>query len=400
MLKGKCIVVVGLQPWDIQIGSNCKNIAIELSKYNQVLYVNPPLDRITYLKSKGDELVQKRINVIKGVEKGLSKVGKNLWNLYPSSIAESINWIGPSSVFRMLNKVNNKRLAADIKSAMKILSFDSIYLFNDQSMVRCYHLKELLEPELFIYYIRDNLTTIPYFQKHALKMEEELIASADVVATNSDFLADYARKWNPNAAMVGQGCDFTLYPHVNEVKLADEMLPLPRPTIGYTGFLTSVRLDISLLENIAEARPNWQLVLVGPEDDSFKQSKLHKMNNVHFLGNKDPEKLPGYIKGFDVAINPQLINEVTMGNYPRKIDEYLALGKPTVATKTPFMEYFKDFTYLANGVTEWIESIEKALQQNTVEYSFARRAFAITHSWENNVEAISKLIDENVKIKC
>jgi teichuronic acid biosynthesis glycosyltransferase TuaH len=63
MIKGKFIVVVGLQPWDIKIGSNCKNIAIELSKYNQVLYVNPPLDRITYLKSKGDELVQRGIYI-------------------------------------------------------------------------------------------------------------------------------------------------------------------------------------------------------------------------------------------------------------------------------------------------------------------------------------------------
>lgn len=267
-------------------------------------------------------------------------------------------------------------------------------------MVRCFHLKELLEPEQFIYYIRDNLSTIPYFQKHALKMEEELIESADVVATNSDFLAEYARKWNPNGAMVGQGCDFTLYPNSDEVKLVDEMLSLPRPTIGYTGFLTLLRLDINLLQNIALARPNWQLVLVGLEDDSFKQSKLHTMSNVYFLGNKDSENLPEYIKGFDVAINPQLINEVNMGNYPRKIDEYLALGKPTLATKTLFMDYFKDFTYLVNGETEWIECIEKALLQNNEEYSKAKRAFAITHSWENNVEAISKLIFENQKIKC
>jgi hypothetical protein len=71
-----------------------------------------------------------------------------------------------------------------------------------------------------------------------------------------------------------------------------------------------------------------------------------------------------------------------------------------VATQTPFMEYFKDFTYLATGVTDWIVSIEKALLQNNDAYSTARRAFAITHSWENNVEAISKLIAENVKTKC
>ncbi len=265
-------------------------------------------------------------------------------------------------------------------------------LFNDQSMIRCFHLKEMLKPDLFVYYMRDNLSAIPYFQRHALDMEKKLIADADVVATNSDYLASYAKTFNVNAAMVGQGCDFTLFTNEGGLLPAEELLHIQRPVIGYTGFLTSVRLNIKWLEILAAKRPDWQIVLVGPEDDNFKKSELHSMENVHFLGNKAPETLPSYIKAFDVAINPQLMNEVTIGNYPRKIDEYLAMGKPVVATRTPFMDYFRDYTYLAASQSEFESLIQQALNENNAHKETARRDFALTHTWEANVEAISALI--------
>lgn len=229
-------------------------------------------------------------------------------------------------------------------------------------------------------------------------MEHQLIRQADVVATNSEFLAEYARRYNPGACFVGQGCDFSLYSHPEKIQVAEEMLPFPRPVIGYTGFLTSVRLDIQLLEHVAAQHPDWQVVLVGPEDEAFKSSNLHRMNNVHFLGNKTPESLPAYIKSFDVTINPQLVNEVTMGNYPRKIDEYLAMGKPVVATYTPFMEYFKDHTYLAKTHQEFADQISRALKEDSPELADSRRAYAFTHTWEANVGSISKLIEQKVNL--
>jgi glycosyltransferase involved in cell wall biosynthesis len=68
--------------------------------------------------------------------------------------------------------------------------------------------------------------------------------------------------------------------------------------------------------------------------------KLHGYTNIHFFGAQDVNRLPEYIKA-DVCINPQLLNETTKGNYPRKIDEYLAMGKPVVATKTIAMDILK-----------------------------------------------------------
>jgi len=124
-------------------------------------------------------------------------------------------------------------------------------------MIRCFYLKELLKPEMYIYYIRDNLSPIPYFKKYALKMEEQLIAKADIVATNAEYLAEYTGKFNKQAAFVGQGCDFSLFDHPDQIPVSMEMLHFPRPVIGYTGFLTNLLLDIPLLEQIATARPDW-----------------------------------------------------------------------------------------------------------------------------------------------
>jgi glycosyltransferase involved in cell wall biosynthesis len=392
-LKNKNIVIIGQQDWDIEIGSNCKNIALEFSKNNRVLYVNNPLDRKSIILTRNDAKIQKRLKLRENGNH-IEQINKNLWNLYPSAILESVNWIGNKSIFDFFNRINNKRFAKSIAVAIEKLEFCDYILFNDNLILRATNLEEFLNPSLKIYYLRDNLIGVPYFRKHGLKAQEELITKWDLTLANSDYLANYAKEFNPRSYMIGQGCDLSLFnDSENNIQVPDELKSIPKPIIGYTGFITAVRLDIELLEKIARLRPDWSLVLVGPEDKKFIASNLHKLPNVYFLGNKPPGSLPGYIKGFDIAINPQLINETTEGNYPRKIDEYLAMGKPTVATKTPFMDYFKEHTYLATGTEEYLKLIEIALAENTPEKVLSRKNYALNHTWEKNVETIYSLIN-------
>ncbi|MHB1177473.1 MAG: glycosyltransferase, partial [Daejeonella sp.] len=153
-----------------------------------------------------------------------------------------------------------------------------------------------------------------------------------------------------------------------------------------------IRLDIELLAGIASARPNWTIVLVGPEDEAFKNSILHQFDNVVFTGLKPSADLPACIQAFDVCINPQLINEVTVGNYPRKIDEYLAVGKPIVATRTRAMDIFKDHVYLADTISEYVQLIERALDEDTDLLAINRKEFAQLHTWENCVQEIYKIL--------
>jgi glycosyltransferase involved in cell wall biosynthesis len=179
----------------------------------------------------------------------------------------------------------------------------------------------------------------------------------------------------------------------------DDVSGIPRHIIGYTGALTTIRLDPGILIYVAKERPDWHLVLVGPEDAVFQNSELHQLSNVHFFGRKDPEELPGYVKAFDVAINPQILNPITDVNYPLKIDEYLAMGKPVVATKTTFMAYFKDYACLASTYQEWIQCIEKTLPETSGECIARRKALASEHSWENFVGKIYALAEETERKK-
>ena len=400
MIEGKNIVVVGIQPWDIEIGSNCKNIATEFAKKNRVLYVNSPLDRVSRFRERKTDKIQKRIRVKKGVDSSLVEISENMWNLYPKSMVESINSIKSATVFDYLNKRNARKFANDIQIACKELGFDNFILFNDSSMFLGQHLKEYLQPSAYIYYMRDYLIKNPYWKKHGVRLEPKLIAKADVVVCNSTLYAEYGAKYNKHSYMVGQGCDTTLFNDLErDIQVAQDLAAIPKPIIGYVGFLTSRRLDIEIISHLAKSRPNWSIVLVGPEDEKFAGSELHQLINVHFLGSRDSSELPNYIKGFDVSMNPQLINDATIGNYPRKIDEYLAMGKPVLASATKAMEYFKDYTYLGKTPEDYVELAEKSLSENSKELELARREYGTGHSWENNVKEIFKFLEVVVKEK-
>ncbi|OLY91859.1 Glycosyltransferase involved in cell wall bisynthesis [Cnuella takakiae] len=393
-ILGRDIIIVGQQPWDTSIGSNCKDIAIELSKHNRVLYVNSPLDRITSIKHKKQQEIQKRINIINKSERGLYQINNNLWNLYPDCLVESINWLNSTFIFDFINKRNNKIFSKSIINALQELNFKDYILFNDNELIKCFYLKDLLGPSISIYYSRDYILATDYWKKHGTRLEPLLISKSDICVTNSIFLQEYCSRYNPNSFYVGQGCDFSIF-QVNTVssfKFLDNIKEIKRPIVGYVGSLLSSRLDLSLIEYIVKDNPNYSFVFVGPEDDDFKTSLLHEYKNVFFLGAKSLKELPSIIDSFDVCINPQVINQLTIGNYPRKVDEYLLMGKPVVATATKTMELFNSVVYLANSKFSFSTLIQQALVDDNNQLSKQRVAFASEHTWETSVNQIYKAI--------
>jgi len=391
MIRNRDIIVAGLQSWDIKIGSNCKNMALEMSRHNRVLYVNRALDRISALRMPQDEMVRTRLNSLHGKTNDINPVNDTLWTLDPRTVLESINWIPFRGVFDHFNYINNKRLAKEINQAAKRLGFKDILIFIDNDFFRAVYFPELLEGvQATIYYIRDKLTSQPYFKKHGARLEAELMKKATIVTANSAYLAQYAQTHNALSFDIGQGCDFD-WLKAPVPGTPEDVKAIQRPVIGYVGALLAARLDITLLEDIAAQMPAWNLVLVGPEDEAFRKSKLHQLPNVHFTGNRPPEQLPAYINSFDVCINPQVINDMTIGNYPRKIDEYLALGKPVVATDTAAMQLFAPYVYLCANRGEYIGRITAALQEDPQSSIREERVtFALSHTWENCVAEMGK----------
>ena len=250
-LKNKDIIVFGLQPWDIEIGSNCKNIALELSKNNRVLYVNRALDRLSIIRNKHDPKIQSRLKALNDNKIDIEEVETNLFVFNPSTVLESIAKIPFNYVFNKLNYLNNKRISKEILKAANSLGFSTPVLFIDNEFFRAYYLKELIPNQLFIYYIRDYLVEQDYFKTHGKRLESDLIRKADLVVTNSIHLADYASDYNRNSFFIGQGCDLSLFDPEKETDQPADMINIKKPIIGYVGALVTSRLDLELLEYLA-----------------------------------------------------------------------------------------------------------------------------------------------------
>lgn len=385
-VKGRDIIMLGIQPWDLDIAHNFKNMAQVIARHNRVLYVNRPLDRITRFKAPKDIKTVNRLKSIRKRENTLIEESPQLFVFNPPVLLESINWMPHNALYTYLNKRNNRLLATAIRDAAHTLGFNNAILFIDNDFYNGLYLPELLQPTLSLYYLRDYLLAQPYFNKHGQFAEPEIIKKVDVVVTNSLYLTSYAAQYNPNSYYTGQGCGDEFFVEAPSV-FPEDIRHIPSPIIGYCGFLTDMRLDLELMIHIARTKPDWQLVLIGPEDDVFKQSSLHQLSNVHFLGSIPVESLPGYVHAFDVCLNPQKVNQLTIGNYPRKVDEYLATGKPVVATRTETMEDFADSVYLCNGPEEYVQAIERSLSEKNDESKIQHRIrVARSHTWENSVQ--------------
>ena len=241
----------------------------------------------------------------------------------------------------------------------------------------------------------------PYWRKHGPRCEEMLVRQSDIVLANSSYFAEQLRPLNRHTYVLNTGVNLELYDATRHWDKPTDMQNIPSPIVGYTGAIIESRLDSELLYNIARQLPGYSFVFVGPEDKHFQKHLLHNLKNVFFTGRKEVEELPKYIQHFDICINPQILNSITDGNYPLKIDEYLAMGKPIVATSTHTMRsIFAGHTHLAVSTEEWIIALKAAANEaGNPKLENARIAFAHTHSWGHSVQTIYNAITRYVTKK-
>lgn len=395
-MKGRDFIITGLQSWDIPIGSNAIDIAREIAKNNRVLYVNSPLDQMTILRNKPTPETEQRLEVYRKQKEGLRRITDNLWVLdFPFSVW-SVNGFPDGFIFDFFNKLNNKKIFDYVRKVAEELHFKDFIHFIDNDIYRSFYSKEYLKPAHSVYYRRDNLQPFAYWKKHVQRLEPLLIKKSDLVVCNSPQLANFARPFNPKSFDIGQGLDLSAYSTEQAFHIPDDVEPIPTPRIGYIGDINSLRLDPDLLCELAKSKPGYSFVMIGREDKVFASHELHSIKNVYFLGSIPKNMVPTYMSTLDVCLNPQAVNEITIGNYPRKVDEYLALGKPVIATKTDTMELFREHTYLCSNVKEYQDAVEHALKDTSKEKIKQRILFAQSHSWENNVKNIYSQIQKNL----
>jgi len=381
--------------------STATNIAKELAKQHRVLYINAPIDRRTFYFRRSDKYIKEHIRLIRQRSSpNLVRVADNIWVLNPITLIESINWIPHTGVFSYFNLQNNKRLAVEYSNVLRELGFEQFILINDKDIYRSFHMKELLKPLLNVYLDRDYIIAMPYWKKHGSRLEPRLMEKSDLVLCNSPGFTERAKRYNPNSYYIGNGCDITLFDSEKAYPCPPDLKSLKdRPIIGYVGALLALRLDVELLIRVARARPEWNFVFIGKEDAVFARSELHQLPNVYFLGTKNTTDVPAYLQGFDVCINPQLVNSITMDNYPLKIDEYLAMGKPVVAVRTQLMEQvFVPYVRLANNSSDFIRQIEESLHDRQPARTNGRIALARSHSWEKVTAKILDIIKTHLGV--
>lgn len=228
------------------------------------------------------------------------------------------------------------------------------------------------------YIIRRNYVTL---QEHA-----------HLVFTVSQSLYDKFHNERAAARLVPNGVDIDRFAGKLEA-MPKDICHLQRPLIGYVGALQD-RIDVKTVEELALAMPTASIVFVGPvfEPDHF--DSLRKMENVFFVGAKHTRDVPAYLKSFDVCIMPHIENKLTRSMDPVKLYEYIAAGKPVVASALPGLERMRHVVYFAKDTQEFIKLVSRALEPEDGNTLRERLAFASDCSWDNRINYIMSCIFE------
>jgi UDP-galactopyranose mutase len=188
-----------------------------------------------------------------------------------------------------------------------------------------------LDASVVVFDAMDELSKFKFAPPQLLELEQELITKADLVFTGGSSLYEAKKDRHDSVHLFPSSVDRTHFAkaRVNQFDPADQE-ELNRPRLGFYGVIDE-RFDTELLGKIAEMRPDWSFVMVGPVV-KISEEDLPKRPNIHYLGGKKYEQLPSYLSGWDVALMPFAMNESTQFISPTKTPEYLAGGKPVVST--------------------------------------------------------------------
>jgi UDP-galactopyranose mutase len=260
-----------------------------------------------------------------------------------------------------------------------------------------------LAPAAVVYDCMDELSAFSGASPDLPAWERQLLEEADLVFTGGRGLYEAKRRLHPSVHAFPSSVDVRHFARARS--LARESEPpdqrrLGWPRIGFFGVLDE-RLDRELLASVAAARPEWQLVLLGPVA-KIDPEALPKAPNIHYLGAKAYEELPAYLAGWDVAVLPFARNESTRFISPTKTPEYLAAGCPVVSTPiadvvTPYGE--QGAVRIADSPRRFVEEVEGALATDRGDPAWHRAVAALLKdkSWDRTWEAMDRLLQGRLR---
>ncbi|RYU94205.1 glycosyltransferase family 1 protein [Emticicia agri] len=258
------------------------------------------------------------------------------------------------------------------------------------------HYTSALYPRVAVY---DCVNPIRTRQPALIDTENELISQTDLVFVNGQTLYEAKRNWHPQV--------YNFPSSIEKAHFMQARIELPEPAdqeeilyprLGMYGAIDEC-FDVEMLRALADRRPDWQFILIGPIVD-IDERTLPKAENIHYLGEKPYQELPSYISNWNMALMLVSTEKATNVHSPTRTPEYLAAFKPIVATPvadvlSPYQEM--GLVSTAADVYEFEAAIEEALSYDKrKEWKKKIDDFLKTHSWDITWQQMRHLIKTHI----
>jgi len=257
-----------------------------------------------------------------------------------------------------------------------------------------------LRADCTIYDCMDELANFDFAPPELVELERELLRSADLVFTGGISLYEAKRSIHPSVHAFPSSVDVAHFRGARERRGEPlDQAQLAGNRLGFYGVIDE-RIDLGLIAAIADARPDWTVVMVGPVV-KIDPETLPQRANIVYLGPKTYDELPLYAGGWDVALMPFAINAATRFISPTKTPEYLAAGLPVVST--PITDVVRQYGALqgveiADTADAFIASCERMLELGrspSAPWMVEADCLVSALSWDNVVAAMTGHIERH-----
>jgi len=371
------VVLFAANPWDGPKLAD-QHIAEGLARYAPVLYVEPLMSLMTGRRSS--------LHAARLAAPRLRPVGDRIACLTPVVL--------PGPERPGIVQVSRSQLRHKVHKAIHDLN-SSVYAVIDSGTI----VRELdaFPAARRVFWAQDDYVggakLFGVDPRRIARAERRQAEHADLIITSSPTVDDLWRSRGYQPEFIPFGCDAAAYEHVDTAEAATDVA-LPRPIVGFVGFVND-RIDLAILDEIA-ARGR-SLLLVGGIPPGFPLDRLDALfarPNVQWVGFKEFGDLPAYLRLMDVGIVPYTQSAFNKGSFPLKTLEYLAAGRPVVASDLPATRWLDtDLIRIESTPAGFADAVDVALGETHVEELVARRkAFAGLHTWENRARRFARVL--------